>query len=608
VSQPIRDRARAAAIFVLHALVFVALAAWTWRKWPDPIVDFGRELYVPWEITRGQVLYRDIASLFGPLSPYVNALWFRLFGDSLLTLALCNQAIFAAMVFGIYHIVRTAADRLTATAAGVTTIFLFGFSQYLDVSNYSFVTPYSHEATHGLALCIALILCLYQQIATGRVMFGWLAGLCFGGVMLTKPDTSLAAIAAVGSGWIGAWILGGDARRHLTRGIPLFSIGAIVPPLSFLIYFATKMPLSEALRGVAGAWATVFVPGIADSTFYQHVSGLDQPWGHTLRMLSIFAGLAVYFAALAATCWTREHPSFVKRLQQFAMLALGAIYTQLGSSFFALPLVCAAALILYARKLVLEREHRSDALRNLLVIIWSAMAFALLAKIMLNVRILHYGFYLALPGTITGIILICWTIPRALDRRASPIAGPRFAAIAVCLIVCSIVPYLLHASKWNATRVVPIGSGKDRFWASRVPVISQGPVVKEALEYLERTVEPGSRIAVLPEGIMLNYLLRRDSPLRVINLMPPEIMAFGEDEVLRSLQATPPDIVVLIQRGVGEYGYAPFGAEARYGQRTMTWVMSNYHVTRAVGQDIVDPSRPAIQILEPTSRANSLAR
>ena len=40
---------------------------------------FGRELYVPWQLTQGKVLYRDIESIFGPLSPYLNALWMRLF-------------------------------------------------------------------------------------------------------------------------------------------------------------------------------------------------------------------------------------------------------------------------------------------------------------------------------------------------------------------------------------------------------------------------------------------------------------------------------------------------------------------------------------------------
>lgn len=69
----------------LTALTFFLLTWLTWRKWPDILIDFGRELYVPWRLIQGEVLYRDLAYLNGPFSPYLNALWFRLFGDSFLT-------------------------------------------------------------------------------------------------------------------------------------------------------------------------------------------------------------------------------------------------------------------------------------------------------------------------------------------------------------------------------------------------------------------------------------------------------------------------------------------------------------------------------------------
>ena len=66
------------------------------------------ELYVAWQITEGRVFYRDLATLFGPLSPYVNAFWFRMFGVSLTTLVACNLAIFALLLAGIYRFVGAA--------------------------------------------------------------------------------------------------------------------------------------------------------------------------------------------------------------------------------------------------------------------------------------------------------------------------------------------------------------------------------------------------------------------------------------------------------------------------------------------------------------------
>ena len=113
--------------------MFVALAAWSWGRWPDVLVDFGRELYVAWRISEGDVLYRDVASFYGPLSPYVNGLWFRLFGVSLRALALLNVAVMAAVTAGLYTLVRRASggSRWGALAGGIVFLSMFGFA-HLD--------------------------------------------------------------------------------------------------------------------------------------------------------------------------------------------------------------------------------------------------------------------------------------------------------------------------------------------------------------------------------------------------------------------------------------------------------------------------------------------
>src|SRR3989337_197721 len=70
----------------LLVVAFVALAWWSWRKWPDLQYDFGNQLYLPWRLSEGQVLYADIDYKEGPLSQYLNALLFLLFGVSFTTL------------------------------------------------------------------------------------------------------------------------------------------------------------------------------------------------------------------------------------------------------------------------------------------------------------------------------------------------------------------------------------------------------------------------------------------------------------------------------------------------------------------------------------------
>src|SRR6185369_16196264 len=73
------------------AFAFLTVTALTWRKWPDVLTDFGAQLYLPWQLSMGRVLYLEVPYLTGgPLSQYYHALLFKLFGVSLLTLVISN--------------------------------------------------------------------------------------------------------------------------------------------------------------------------------------------------------------------------------------------------------------------------------------------------------------------------------------------------------------------------------------------------------------------------------------------------------------------------------------------------------------------------------------
>jgi hypothetical protein len=150
-------------------------------------------------------------------------------------------------------------------------------------------------------------------------------------------------------------------------------------------------------------------------------------------------------------------------------------------------------------------------------------------------------------------------------------------------LAAAIAPYLGLAYGWYRTKTLAVASGSDRFYASTLDGLWQGRAVRDALDVLAQNAAPGDTLAVLPEGVMLNYLARLDSPLRVINLMPPEVMAFGEDDVLRSLAARPPDFVLLVHRDTSEYGYPPFGRDPRYGLGIVNWITGRYDGVRRIG-------------------------
>src|SRR3954464_614934 len=113
---PLRANTRILIGLGIVLLTLTAMLAFTWRTWPEPVIDFGRELYVPWQLSEGKVLYRDIVSYFnGPLSPYLHAAIFKVFGVSLQTLVGFNLLVIALIATLIYALLDRAAGRLAAT-------------------------------------------------------------------------------------------------------------------------------------------------------------------------------------------------------------------------------------------------------------------------------------------------------------------------------------------------------------------------------------------------------------------------------------------------------------------------------------------------------------
>ena len=50
------------------------------------LIDIGREIYYPEQITKGEVLYKDLFNIYGPFSYLFNTFLYKIFGIKLSTL------------------------------------------------------------------------------------------------------------------------------------------------------------------------------------------------------------------------------------------------------------------------------------------------------------------------------------------------------------------------------------------------------------------------------------------------------------------------------------------------------------------------------------------
>ncbi|MFW6163754.1 MAG: hypothetical protein ACODAJ_13375, partial [Planctomycetota bacterium] len=376
----------------------------SWGRWPDVLVDFGRELYVPWRLVEGEVLYRDIAYFNGPLSPYLNALWFKLFGVGLRTLVWGNVVILAGVVLLVYRLLATAADRLAATVGGLVLLTVFAASQVTQVGNYNWVCPYSHEITHGIALGLLGVFFLSLYATRRRPWQVGACGLALGLTSLTKAEVFLAAAVALVAGLgLMLWAERPSGKR-LAGLLALFAAGAVLPPLGAFGLLATALPASGALRGVLGTWPHVLASSVGTELFYKGHMGLLNAAANAALLVK---GALVYGVALTAGCVAaiglarRRLPPRGSAAAAFVVTTALLVGLRCPVDLLTrpLPVLLLAAATVPARAYVLE----GDRPRRLGSAAWLALVvfgFALLWKIVLRVRFYHYGFALAMPGPV----------------------------------------------------------------------------------------------------------------------------------------------------------------------------------------------------------------
>lgn len=571
--------ARASGPFLV-ALSYLVMVAWTWGTWSDPLVDFGRELYVPWRLLAGDRLYVDLAYFNGPLSPHLNALWFLIGGVSLRTLFVANLAIVALVAWLLWQLLRPLTSALASTVGCVVFLLVFAFNQIFWVSIFNWVAPYSHEVTHGVTLGLAALLCLMRHLRSGGRPALLAAGACAGLGFLTKPETFLATAGALVVACVLASPQGGG-RAVGRRLWPLVAAGAAVIGVAFACLLL-RLPAGDALAGVLGGWLHVFHPGLSGMRYYRELLGI-----HDLSITLPHSGqwsliFAVVLLPAAALVWFGR-PRSPKTTLALAALTAGANlllvliatvrWSKIGQLLPVVVLTLGAVEAVRAR-----RRPAGDGGAQRSVMRASLCAFALLLtlKMLLNLRFEHYGFALAMPAAVLGAVLLIDWLPRVLGRRGGR-ALPFQTAAAVVLIAATL-GQLRSSQGWLDQKTELVGTGADSLRADK-----RGRCVKEIMAEVLKQRAPGSTLAVLPEGSTLNFWLRMKNSTRFLNLMPPELVMFGKEPILAAYQASPPDFIVLAHKDTAEYGPRFFGTD--YLPEMTTWILANYDFVLGAGEE-----------------------
>jgi len=404
-----------------------------------------------------------------------------------------------------------------------------------------------------------------------------------------KPEFILAAIALTVLSGLAHWKRGNSSKLGVFFS---WALGALLPTASFTFYFARFMPWSRAAAAASRAWLNALDTSLTADPLQMRLMGLEQPWsGFVNQALATAIALALIIAlGIAAMLAERKMPRW---LLLFGGTALAAVlgwlswsviqWIEIGSCLFGLTLIY---LILSLGGFVHRtRQSDCDFERAILRLLIACLAVALMARMILNPHIYHYGYYQAALAALMVPAVMIGELPVWFKAGAR---GRMVVAVGTLIILLPGIANLAMRSQHRyRSKTLAVASGRDRFYCHPPQIDPLGEIINSIVDVLHEKGQ-GQTLTVFPEGESINYLARLRNPVPHAFFYAGATSGGRETEVVNDMSRTPPYWIVIISRDLTGYAIQRYGEKPGNGAEILDWIHQNYKQVASVGGDPLD--------------------
>jgi hypothetical protein len=550
---------------VLLICLAIGVAVWmSWQKWGDLFVDTGRELEVPRRLLAGERLYADVAWYYGPLAPWLNALFYRVFGVNASVLAWAGIASAAVLALMVDRLARRFVGPWLSAACAIAFVELCAFKHLSNIAVFNFAMPYTYAATYGMVMAGASLLFLVRHTERRRTADLFLSVAFLALAAMAKLEVLLPVLAAHA-----LFLLVALRQGSWPRGLLVAALGVA------LLVLATGFGLAAWSSGSA-IWSGM---GGLFNDRSRHFMAWSGGWADPAAALADVARSAGLLITSVALGWGSSRLCARHERWRWAVSCacaglVGALYAWRGVElgFQATPVVLLVALIAVGW----SAGRSGDLGMRLPELLVLAFSLAALARIPLRVKPDHYGFYL-LPVGLVGLALVTvrlvpgWLRVPARDRLP-------FAAVAAGLLLGSGVGAQLKSAQHYAFYDLQLRTPRGGLVVQSV----DAPLVQLIADL--RRLPPETRLVALPQGSAVGFFAGLESGQPWSSYLPMEVPTAADDARLTSsMAARPPDLILRVLLDTSEFGSRGFGED--YALASSRWIDSNYRLLRVVGND-----------------------
>ncbi len=504
---------------------------------------------LPLRLLRDELLYRDIHYLYPPLSPYFNALLFRLFGIHLEVLNVSGVLCALVIVALCYAIARRVLGEWEATLATLAIIVWCIFKPEGNL-----IAPYAFAALHGMIFALATLLITLRYGEQRRWREVLLAGVLIGLAGIAKQEFALTAVVTWSAGLL--FVHRRDFTGLVTRLFPpaVISIAIAAPVYA---YFLARVGWHTLIEDCHLLYTKI----PASLVYYNSArTGLDQPFASLLQMLGgaavalALASLIVLFSAIGTkgkSLWRKAAVGLLSCALLAFLISAVSHGRWDGSPLRALPFALVGLMLFH----FFRKVEGKPQLALFVIAVYSLMA---LIRVVFRVPSGGaFGGYFLPTSLILIVYLTSEALPGFVEQFYDEFAiKPRVRLIGLALLSLWLVVTIgVFGYRYRKTFPVLLSAPHGSLYVTQETSLA----AQEAIEFLLANTSPDEAIAIVPEGSSLAFLTGRRMPLRHQIFIPDFMDSHEEQRAIATLAQV--KYVLLVNRPMREFGLEAFGRD-----------------------------------------------
>jgi hypothetical protein len=562
--------------------VFLSVAVYLFNatlfRWGDLLIDTFRDFYLPSAILNGKVLYRDIYYEYGFFAPYFIAGWFKLFGASILSLALCGLFTLVATVMAVYKISSLFISKLLSCFVGIIFILVFAFGNYINAAIFNFILPYTFASIFFTLFFAWAVFFFLKSIISENTGYA-LAWACF----LTIAFTARIELSLLvwGSFFL-SFVMCRKVEKKLFFAAKIIFIPIIAALFCYFIFFIFTRSFSQFMLYFFGLMAKT-----KDVSFTRTAAGLNDIRGNLASIgTSLLWHAALLFSAGAGAFFSGLVLAKMKYRLRFGLAFLFILFFSAVTIYFskryfnfflqykALPVMLLAGIVF----LLTTIRSGTDRRERLALIALFLISLVILSRVFLRVTPNFYNFFLIVPGIAAYYLLVYRVTADLMERHLYYFFNPAY--ILILSIVFAFQALLLwHVSHTNYQAKNFVMSTNKGTLISHSDTRALNCWL--TVDYLSHNTRPADTLLVVPEGIGFNFFADRKNPTPYMYLQPDSLEVFGDSRIISDLARFKVDYIVLTARDTGDHGPCYFGID--YAHKLYAWILDNYTLVQQFG-------------------------